>query len=459
MSEETADVIDVPSMFTSDQTRRSAYVELRKTVCSDHDLKAQVEDIVRQLEDESSEMSKAMTGSKASLKRGIGLWVLGKTPDAESALSAAAATADSNFFLALCCLEMGYDERALTYAERVLVSDPSDHQAALLVAEAKIKTGDMAGGTEVLDKLRKHKELAADIEYLNGLAYDLSGEYDAAEAAYRKALELDPGAQRAKFRLAYNANLAGDETGAMQLYEEIVKHDVSFVGALVNLGILYEDKGQYQRAADCFQRVMRVRPGNQWARLYCKEAVASLDTIVDDDLQKEVQRRVEILQIPISDFELSVRSRNCLAKMQIRTLGDLVQKTGQELLDYKNFGETSLIEIQDVLSSKGLKLGMFDEEDVDEVTRRVQAATRKAEAEASKNILTHDIEELELSARSRQCIESLNVRTIGELISKEGRELLAVRNFGQVSLEELREKLAPFNLSLQGEAESPAGEE
>ena len=67
----------------------------------------------------------------------------------------------------------------------------------------------------------------------------------------------------------------------------------------------------------------------------------------------------QVLSIPVTDFELSVRSRNCLQKMGIMTLGDLCRCTEQELLASKNFGETSLIEIKEMLASKGLRLGQY----------------------------------------------------------------------------------------------------
>jgi len=65
----------------------------------------------------------------------------------------------------------------------------------------------------------------------------------------------------------------------------------------------------------------------------------------------------QVLEIPITDFELSVRSRNCLKKMNIKTLGDLTRVTEQTLLSSKNFGETSLQEIKEMLTSKGLRIG------------------------------------------------------------------------------------------------------
>ena len=77
----------------------------------------------------------------------------------------------------------------------------------------------------------------------------------------------------------------------------------------------------------------------------------------DDEDHRSGGSRNAVLDIPVTDFELSVRSRNCLKKMNIKTLGDLLKTTEQELLSYKNFGETSLNEIKQLLAHKGLRLG------------------------------------------------------------------------------------------------------
>ncbi len=67
---------------------------------------------------------------------------------------------------------------------------------------------------------------------------------------------------------------------------------------------------------------------------------------------------VKKLSKPISELELSVRSSNCLAEANIRTIGDLVSKKETEMLKYKNFGKKSLNEINAVLESMGMHLGM-----------------------------------------------------------------------------------------------------
>ena len=58
----------------------------------------------------------------------------------------------------------------------------------------------------------------------------------------------------------------------------------------------------------------------------------------------------------IDDLQLSVRSRKCLQKLNIRTIGELIIKTEAELLGCKNFGVTSLNEIKKAISSFGLSL-------------------------------------------------------------------------------------------------------
>ncbi|MBP9866063.1 MAG: DNA-directed RNA polymerase subunit alpha [Candidatus Omnitrophica bacterium] len=70
----------------------------------------------------------------------------------------------------------------------------------------------------------------------------------------------------------------------------------------------------------------------------------------------------EIINKPISELELSVRSANCLEAAQIKTIGDLVQKGEPEMLKYKNFGKKSLSEIMSILTPMGLTLGMNTEE-------------------------------------------------------------------------------------------------
>ncbi len=66
----------------------------------------------------------------------------------------------------------------------------------------------------------------------------------------------------------------------------------------------------------------------------------------------------EKLHKSVDEMELSVRSYNCLKNANIRTIGELVQKTEAEMLKTKNFGRKSLNEIKEILGGMGLSLGM-----------------------------------------------------------------------------------------------------
>ncbi len=78
----------------------------------------------------------------------------------------------------------------------------------------------------------------------------------------------------------------------------------------------------------------------------------------EEVVDEEYLRVKEMLEKTVDELELSVRSGNCLRAAKIRTLGDLVQKTEAEMLQYRNFGKKSLKEIADLLMTMGLHFGM-----------------------------------------------------------------------------------------------------
>ncbi len=78
-----------------------------------------------------------------------------------------------------------------------------------------------------------------------------------------------------------------------------------------------------------------------------EERAEPASEVVNENLSKSVE-----------ELELSVRSYNCLKNANIKTIGELVQKSESEMLKTKNFGRKSLNEIKEILSSMGLSLGM-----------------------------------------------------------------------------------------------------
>jgi DNA-directed RNA polymerase subunit alpha len=381
------------------------------------------------------------------LPRAIVLWALGRHAEAIDGLAdqkQSPAVAD--------CLGRSYTALGrFDDAQKVLSrrdADPRQAVSWLLCLEAK---GDPEKLKTDFDK-HKASLREPDRKYFDGRIKEMLRDAEAAIACYDDALSLDPEHKHALFRLAVNVDLRGEDEEARELYERALMSPPVNSACVMNLGILYEDMGNYRRAMQCFDLALQADPENQRARLYRRDAAAALNMYYDEDQERREDKRNKILRTPINDFELSVRSRNCLQKMNIRTLGDLVKKTEAELLSYKNFGETSLQEIKEILKNKGLHLGMTADElmsrDLGE-TVEPQVITEDVPEAGSPDPVRRPITELDLSVRSRRIVDLLKIRTIGDLSSKTEAELLACPNFGQTSLNEIKTKLDELGLSLR----------
>ncbi len=94
------------------------------------------------------------------------------------------------------------------------------------------------------------------------------------------------------------------------------------------------------------------------------------ETYVEPELEIDEAEilRNRYLSKPVADLELSVRAGNCLETANIKTIRELVVKSEKEMLEYKNFGKTSLNEIKDQLANMGLTLNMNLDEDTNSKT-------------------------------------------------------------------------------------------
>src|SRR5829696_3682915 len=219
-------------------------------------------------------------------------------------------------------------------------------------------------------------ERAAEEYFKKGQAAENEAQHEKAVEFYERALNENPDHEAAAFRLAMLYDKRADDAKAIELLERICTSAPVHINALINLAILYEDNNHYDEAHRCLDAVLRTNPNHERARLFMKDVESARSQFYDEDSGGRGDRRDAVLNIPITDFELSVRSRNCLKKMNIRSLGDLLKTTEQELLSYKNFGETSLNEIKALLAQKGLRLGQAAEDPTKAATsvRRVSAS-------------------------------------------------------------------------------------
>jgi len=286
---------------------------------------------------------------------------------------------------------------------------------------------------------------AAEAHYRAGLTAEASNDHVGALEAYRKASRLD-GNPNYAFKLAFMLDLVGEEEEAISIYEQLCNRDQPHVNSLLNLAVIYEDRGEIGKSEKCLKQILDTNPNHERARLFMKDVLASRDMYYDEEQARDLAKRSAMLDTPVTDFELSVRARNCLKKMQIRTLGDLLKITEAELLSYKNFGETSLVEIKNMLALRGLRLGQGLEGPLSRVRKEIY---EELKGQAPESVLNKPISVLDLSVRARKALQMLNVQTIGDLATRTEAELMGVKNFGATSLVEIKEKLGNFGLSLR----------
>ena len=286
---------------------------------------------------------------------------------------------------------------------------------------------------------------AAHAHYQAAMQAEADGDRDTAVVLLRKAVQVGDNAEY-EFKLAYFLDLLGEENEAVAMYEQLCLRDQPHVNALLNLAVVYEDRGEIAQAEKCLRQILETSPNHPRALRYMKDVQASKDMYYDEEHARDLAKRNALLDTPVTDFELSVRARNCLKKMQIRTLGDLLKITEAELLSYKNFGETSLVEIKTMLASKGIRLGQGLEGQFSRIRKEIYDQLR---GKASEAVLGKPISVLDLSVRARKALQFLGIQTIGDLATRTEAELMGVKNFGQTSLTEIDEKLINFGLGLR----------
>jgi DNA-directed RNA polymerase subunit alpha len=311
-------------------------------------------------------------------------------------------------------------------------------------------SGRLDDADQLLTKHAREAATRAEYSYQKGCLLADRGDTFGAIEYFERAVDMDPHHTGAMFRLAGLNDLLGNDDEAIRLYEQSLSTPPLFLGALLNLGILYEDKENYAAAAYCFRRVLEVYPNHERARLFLKDIEAAGDMYYDEEAARQQRELEHVMRISVADFELSARARNCLERANIVTLGDLTRISESELLAGKNFGETSLTEIREMMASKGLRIGQMLRMEPFPAPK-APVFVQEDIAPEQRAVLERPVADLNLSVRSRKCLSRLGINTLGELVSRTPDELLGVRNFGVTSLNEIRQKLADFDLRLRND--------
>src|SRR6185437_10919050 len=284
------------------------------------------------------------TGAAAKrwhLKLGIASFFLGYMQQAADNLHQSEG-ALANFYLGRALTSRRDFDEALKAYDKAEKSGYNANQVQLQRIGIYRQKGDVAHARSILGKLGELASHSAEYHYQLASCFLAEGERLSAIEHLEKAEKFDPAHTGALFQLAHANDLAGNDDEAITFYERCLKHPPVHVGVLKNLGVLYEDHEKYDKAVECYRRVLAGDPTDEQARLFLKDSLASQTMYYSPEEEHAYSKFSQVLEIPVTDFELSVRSRNCLKKMNIKTLGDLTRISEQQLLSSKNFGETSL---------------------------------------------------------------------------------------------------------------------
>ena len=415
---------------------------LRHYVGVSPEARKELKDILDRFE---SDLAPNLPSEQAPVRRAACMWMLGKEQEAEDALRQRRAVPLAAFLTGRIRLERGEAKGAAEVFEQAVGVDPDPAPALAGQAECLRLLGKTEEAVSLIAKAGKKSANAPEIFYVQGRLAEDEGDLQKALDFYEAALEVDPDYPEANFRSAWILDLRGLDDEAVMRYGRVAGDSSLFAHALTNLGLLHDERCEFDKAIACFEEALRIQPTNERVRLFLSDSVASTEMYYDEAQEKEQERMEMLLRTSLNDFELSVRSRNCLARLGVKSLGDLARHTEEDLLAHKNFGETSLQEIKDLLNAKGLYLGMGR----DEERRRRQRA--RLGPDSDNPLLAKPIAELGLSVRGRSCMQRLGIVTIGDLASRSEKDLLGVKNFGQTSLREVRARLTDMELSLKSD--------
>ena len=446
----TAEPVNIRGILQSKgQMTADEFSQLRRAIATDQiaSTKQEIESLLREVESGGA--------SSQSVRAGIGAYLLAQHAVAERLLSSASGDGVALYVQGMACLSLekytdaeshfaaaskaGYDPVECTMKRAGAIR----LQGRLDDAEAALKQAGMEGARR------------ADYSYQMGCILADRGDTYGAIEYFERAVDMDPHHSQALFRLAGENALYGNDNEAIRLYEQGLSKAPFYVGALLNLGLLYEDKGNYAAAAFCFRRVLQHDQNHPRALMYMKDIEATSEMYYDDDLAKNEARLEQLLSRPVTDFELSVRSRNCLAGMEIHTLGDLTKTTETDLLQGKNFGETSLVEIRELMQAHGLRVGQnlapvkkLEWPQPGVPSTPIIPADMSPQEQAQ---LARSVSDLNLSVRARKCMARLGISSLSELVQRTPDELLATKNFGVTSLNEIRQQLGEVGLKLRND--------
>lgn len=176
-----------------------------------------------------------------------------------------------------------------------------------------------------------------------------------------------------------------------------------------------------------------------WFEAYGESMLGLLCSVEreETEVNDTSSENTDVRDIPIDELELSVRSYNCLRRAGIRTLGEIADKTPEEMMKIRNLGRKSLEEVLAKLKEYGLSLRDSEEVDADEDDGLGELVSNLGMSARTTNILR------------RNCIDTLR-----ELCCCSEEEVDRFRIMGRKSKEEIVEKMDELGVSFRPDGES-----
>src|SRR5205807_10468827 len=215
------------------------------------------------------------SAKRLHLKLGIASFFLGHLGASVENLKQAEG-ALASFYLGRALLERQDLDEALKAFERAEKAGYTASQVQLQRAGILRMKGELQQARTLLAKLEDQASHNAEYHFQVASCFLMEGSRPQAVRHLERAVELDPSHTGALFQLGHANDLAGNDDEAITYYERCLNHPPVHVGALMNLGVLYEDNDKYDKAEDCFRKVLAANPADEQARLFLKDAHASV---------------------------------------------------------------------------------------------------------------------------------------------------------------------------------------
>ena len=396
--------IDLDKLLEAETISRETVLHIKEQV---HVSKENREKLDKKVETLKVDIKKERDGARSkdlTLLLGICEWVVGRIKEAVEPLKEVKSRKLGTYFLGKCYRELGDYNQALECFERAKKTDAEEFDIVMDIVETKRMLGNIDDALKIIKSFSHSHANSAELYYQWGHCLDDMGEYQEAFNKYEQSLKIDPDHAKTLFRMAFNYDMGGEDEKAIEYYEKCTKLLPTYKNAFINLGILYDDTGKHDDAVYCFDSILDAEPTHDRAALFLKDARASMMMYYDEEVSKKQGKESEVLNIPISDFELSVRSKNCLEKMNIRTLKDLTRITEADLFSKIN-----------------------KDQDNDSM---------------------ETVSELGLSTRCSNALSNAGIETISDIKEKTESELIE-EGVKQNYIDELKETLSKVGLSLK----------